>query len=356
MSADQGRPGGGTRGGGPVRAYVLRGPGEGGVEDIPAPVAGPGEAVIDVERVGLCGTDTEFFTGEMAYLQHGHATYPMRLGHEWCGTVRAVGPGADPAWASQRVMGDTMLGCGACRRCQRGHQHVCAQRTEVGVRGGRPGALAEQVAVPVSSLHALPAGIGETVGALVEPGANALRAARAARARPGDRILVMGPGAIGSLVALYLRADGAEVHLMAPRTGSAAFVRSLGFTNVWTQDTLPDLPFDAVVEATNAADLPALALDLVEPAGRVVYIGLAGRPSLIDTRVAALKDVTVTGILSGSGGIDAAIEAFAAPRVDPRPLVGATVTLGEVSEVLAGHRPPGAGLGPKIHVDPRAGS
>jgi len=217
------------------------------VEDIPAPVAGPGEAVIDVERVGLCGTDTEFFTGEMAYLQHGHATYPMRLGHEWCGTVRAVGPGTDPAWAGQRVMGDTMLGCGACRRCQRGHQHVCAQRTEVGVRGGRPGALAEQVAVPASSLHVLPAGIGKTVGALVEPGANALRAARAARARPGERILVMGPGAIGSLVALYLRADGAEVHLMGPWTGSAEFVRSLGFTNVWTQDTLPDLPSDAVI-------------------------------------------------------------------------------------------------------------
>ena len=79
----------GTRGGGPVRAYVLRGAGEGGVEDIPAPVAGPGEAVIDVERVGLCGTDTEFFTGEMAYLHQGHASYPMRLGHD-LGSFRAT--------------------------------------------------------------------------------------------------------------------------------------------------------------------------------------------------------------------------------------------------------------------------
>jgi len=88
----------------------------------------------------------------------------------------------------------------------------------------------------------------------------------------------------------------------------------------------------------------------------VVYIGLAGRPSLIDTRIAALKDVTVTGILSGSGGIDGAIEAFAAQRVDPAPLVGATVILDQVSEVLAGRRPPGAGLGPKIHIDPRPAS
>src|SRR6185436_4055900 len=167
---------------------------------------------------------------------------------------------------------------------------------------------------------------------------------------------VMGPGAIGSLVALYLRADGAEVHLMGPRTGSAEFVRSLGFTNVWTQDTLPDLPFDAVVEATNAAHLPALALDLVEPAGRVVYIGLAGTPSTIDTRTLALKDVTAVGILSASPGLEDTIRAYASGAVDPRPLVAATVGLHQVGAVLAGERPQGAGPGPKIHVDPHLGS
>jgi threonine dehydrogenase-like Zn-dependent dehydrogenase len=338
-----------------VRAFVLRGPGRGGVQDVPAPEAGPGEAVIDVERVGLCGTDAEFFSGEMAYLHQGHASYPMRLGHEWCGIVRAVGAGADPdAWVGRRVMGDTMLGCGECRRCRRGHQHVCAGRTEVGVRGGRAGALAEQLAVPVLSLYTLPAGLDETVGALVEPGANALRAAAAAGPAPGQRILVMGPGAIGSLAALFLRAEGAEVHLMGLTGASMDFVRGLGFEHVWTRDSLSDLPFDAVVDATNAPGLPALAVDLVEPAGRVVFIGLSGTPSLIDTRAAVLKDVTVTGILSGSGGIPGAIEAFGSQRVDPRPLVGAIVSLEEAGDVLAGRRPAGAGAAPKIHVDPRA--
>ena len=336
-----------------MRAFVITGPRQTAVQDVPPPAAAPGQVVVDVERAGVCGTDAEFFTGEMAYLHQGQASYPMRLGHEWCGTVRAVGPGTDPAWAGLRVMGDTMLGCGTCRRCQRGHQHVCAQRTEVGIRGGRAGALAEQIAVPVSSLHVLPAGTGGTLGALVEPGANALRAALATRPVAGDRMLVMGPGAIGSLVALFLRAQGAEVHLMGESAASMEFVRGLGFVNTWTVRTLPALPFDAVIDASNAAELPALALDTVEPAGRVVYIGLAGRPSLIDTRTAALKDVTVTGILGGSGGIDAAIEAFAARRVDPVPLVGATVGLGQVGAVLAGHRPEGAGAGPKIHVDPR---
>ncbi len=335
-----------------MRAYVLTGPREGAVQEVPAPVAGPGEVVVDVARVGLCGTDTEFFTGEMAYLHEGHSAYPMRLGHEWCGTVAAVGDGVDPAWAGRHVMGDTMLGDGTCRRCQRGSQHVCEHRQEVGIRGGRAGALAGQLAVPATSLHALPGQVDAVLGALVEPGGNSLRAAQAAAAGPGDRVLVLGPGTIGLLAAMFARAAGAEVHLMGRDDDSLSFARSLGFGHCWTEGTLPGLPFDAVIDATNAAYLPARALDLVEPAGRVVYIGLAGRPSLIDTRALVLKDVTAVGILSASPGLDATIEAYASGAVDPRPLVAATVGLGQVGMVLAGQRPEGAGPGPKIHVDP----
>jgi threonine dehydrogenase-like Zn-dependent dehydrogenase len=95
-----------------------------------------------------------------------------------------------------------------------------------------------------------------------------------------------------------------------------------------------------------------LALDLVEPAGRVVYIGLAGSESHIDTRILALKDVTALGVLSGSPGLDATITAYESGAVDPRPLVAATVSLEQVSAALAGERPAAAGPGPKIHVDP----
>ena len=337
-----------------IRAYVLTGPRRGTVQEVPAPVAGPGEAVVDVERVGVCGTDVEFFTGEMAYLHQGHAGYPMRPGHEWAGTVSAVGAGADPGWVGRRVTGDTMLGDGTCRRCRRGHQHVCAHRQEVGIRGGRPGALAEQLAVPAGSLHPLPGGVDAVLGALVEPGGNALRCVRAARLRAGDRALVLGPGTIGLLVALFARAAGAEVHLLDRPDRSADFARSLGFEHAWTEDTLPDLPFDAVVDASTAADLPARALELVEPAGRVVYIGLSGRPSRIDTRALVLNDVTAVGILSASPGLDDTIAAYASGAVDPRPLVAATVGLDEVGAVLAGWRPAAAGPGPKVHIDPRA--
>ena len=79
-----------------MRAFVITGPGEYGVQDLPPPTAGPDQVVVDVERAGVCGTDVEFFTGEMAYLHQGHARFPMRIGHEWCGTVSAVGGGAGP--------------------------------------------------------------------------------------------------------------------------------------------------------------------------------------------------------------------------------------------------------------------
>ncbi len=332
---------------------MVTGPGEAGVQDVDPPVPAPGEVVIDVERVGVCGTDVEFFTGEMQYLHDGHAAFPMRLGHEWAGTVSALGPDVDASWLGRRVTGDTMLGCGRCRRCLGGRQHVCQDRAEVGIRGGRPGALAEQLAMPVRALHVLPDGVEPATGALVEPGGNALRAWRAAAAGEGDRVLVLGPGAIGLLVALFARAGGAEVHLLGVEPRSLAFARTLGFAGVWTEDDLPDHPFDAVVDASNGAGLPARALDLVEPGKRVVYIGLAGSPSTIDTRRLVLKDVTAVGVLSASPGLAATVEAYAAGAVDPRPLIAATVGLDGAADVLAGRRPAGAGAGPKIHVDPR---
>jgi 2-desacetyl-2-hydroxyethyl bacteriochlorophyllide A dehydrogenase len=336
-----------------MRALVLTGPGTYEIQDVPVPSAAPGEVVVDVERVGLCGTDVELFTGEMAYLRQGYTSYPVRPGHEWAGTVGAVGAGVDAAWLGRRVTGDTMIGDGTCRRCKRGYQHTCEQRQEVGIRG-RSGALASRLVVPASSLHVLPESMDASLGALVEPGGGALRAARAAHVGPGDRALVLGPGTIGLLSAMFIRAAGAEVHLMGITPDSLDFARDLGFTQVWTQDTLPTLPFDAVVDATFDPRMPACALELVEPAGHLVYIGLADTASTIDTRKLLLKDVTATGILSASPALADTIAAYARQVIDPRPLIAATVALDEAGAVLAGRRPDDAGPGPKIHVIPGA--
>jgi threonine dehydrogenase-like Zn-dependent dehydrogenase len=336
-----------------MRAFVVTAPAEAGVQEVPEPEPGPGQVVVDVARVGVCGTDVEFFTGHMAYLHSGHAAYPIRLGHEWSGTVGAVGAGVDPAWLGARVTGDTMLSCGDCARCRDGRGHVCADRYEVGIRGGFPGALAERMAFPARALLRLPDSVDDACGALVEPGGNALRAAWAADVRPGERLLIAGPGAIGLLVAQFARAAGAEVHLLGRSRRSREFAGSLGFAHVWTRETLPAVPWHAVVDASNGAEMPAAAVDLVEPGRRVVFIGIAPVPTPVDSRDLLLKDVTAVGILSGSPGLAGTVERYAAGAVDPRSLVAATVGLAEVTDVLAGHRPAGAATGPKIHVDPR---
>jgi threonine dehydrogenase-like Zn-dependent dehydrogenase len=331
-----------------VRAFVITGPRRAEVRDVPAPVAGSGEVVVDVERCGVCGTDAEFFSGEMAYLRTGEAAYPIRIGHEWAGVVGAVGSDVDGSWIGKRVTGDTMLGCGRCARCAGGRQHLCAERHEIGIRRGWPGALATRLPVPVRALHELP--VDPVLGALVEPGANAVRAVRAAL--PAERLLVLGPGTIGLLCALLAVADGVETHLVGIEPASLTFARSLGLP-AWTAQTLPSPRFDSVIDASNGAGVPARAVEMVEPGGRVVFIGLAGEPSLLDTRSLTLNDVTAVGVLSGSGGLAGAIERYASGAVDPRPLVAATVGLSEVADVLAGRRRPEWGAAPKIHVDPR---
>jgi threonine dehydrogenase-like Zn-dependent dehydrogenase len=277
----------------------------------------------------------------------------MRIGHEWSGIVSAVGDADGESWLGRRVTGDTMLGCGRCERCASGRQHVCADRYEIGIRGGWPGALAERLLVPTSALRALPDSVDPTCGALVEPGGNAVRAFVAADVRPGERVLVLGPGTIGLLVAKIAVAERADVHLMGRSEASLAFARGLGFQHVWTRENLPDLPFHAVVDASDSPDLPALAVQLVEPGRRVVSIGLAGEPSLVDSRMVSLKDVTLVGILAGSAGLDRAIELYAAGAVDPRPLIAATVALEDAAGVLAGVRGSDWGAAPKVHIDPR---
>jgi threonine dehydrogenase-like Zn-dependent dehydrogenase len=336
-----------------MRAFVITGPGEAGVQDVAPPEPHPGEVVVNIERAGVCGTDVDIFTGEMSYLRTGQARYPIRPGHEWAGVVSAVGEGAAACWLGRRVTSDTMLGCGHCARCRTGRQHLCADRYEIGIRNGWPGALAEQMAVPVPALQPLPDAVGPALGALVEPGGTALRCVQGADLQPGERLLIIGPGTIGLLAAQIAAARDAEVHLLGRTAPSLAFARCIGFEHAWTRQTLPGLRYDAVIDASNAAASPALAADLVEPGRRVVYAGLADDPSLIDTRTLVLNDITAVGVLSASGCIAGTVELYASGAVDPSPLVAATVALPDVAAVLTGERRPEWGGAPKLHVDPR---
>jgi threonine dehydrogenase-like Zn-dependent dehydrogenase len=335
-----------------VRAFVITAPGQSEVRDVPEPVAGPGQVVVQVARAGVCGTDLEIFSGHMSYLETGEASYPIRIGHEWCGVVTSAGEGAGRSWLGRWVAGDTMLGCGHCERCRRGRHYLCADRYEIGIRNGWPGALAEYLLVPARALIPLPDGIDPMTGALVEPGGNALRAIDGAALTPGDRLLIIGPGTIGLLAALFARAQGHEVHLAGTELRTLDFARTLGFDHCWTASELPALRFDAVIDASNSPEVPAQAARLVEPGGRLVLIGLSTVPSHLDTRALVLKDVTAVGVLGGSQGLARAAGLFATGAVDPRPLVAATLPLDQTPAALASSRPVTWPPPPKIHINP----
>ncbi|MET1052262.1 MAG: alcohol dehydrogenase catalytic domain-containing protein [Mycetocola sp.] len=339
-----------------MRALVVTGPRNASVLEVPDPVATPGQLLVDVERVGICGTDVELYTGDMAYIDQGHTSFPLRLGHEWTGRVIAVGDTADESWTGKRVTGDTMLGCGHCEYCLRGQHHVCPNRFEIGIRGGWAGALAEKVLIPTRFAYEIPENVSLAAAALVEPGGNSLRAVRAARVQPGQSVLILGSGTIGLLAAQFALAAGADVHIGGVRAGSLALAESLGVSHTWQLDDLTSSPpdrFDAVIEATSNETMPALSVRLAKPAGRVVYIGLSSAPSLVDSRDIALKDITVVGILSASPGLAGAIEHFADGSVVPDKIVSEVIRLEDVPSRFDGTRGADAGPGPKVHVDPR---
>ena len=333
-----------------VRALVIDGPKSAGIQHVDAPVPGQGQLVVDVHRVGICGTDIELFTAELAYFEQGKSRFPLVPGHEWCGVVSAIGPDTDPAWLGQRVTGDTMLGCGHCQRCRSGRHHVCADRHEIGIMGW-PGALAEKVLVPAWSVYRLPDTVDDRAGAMVEPGGNAWRAASAAAAGPGATVLVWGPGTIGLLAASFASATGAEVHVIGMDASREDLARTMGASRYHTLGNPPSRTYDAVIDCTGDETVPAVALRYVEPSGRMVYIGVSGKPSIVDSRDLVLNDITAVGILGASAGLAPAIGHYADGRVDPGPLVRVVVGLDRAVEAFDGRLDPSPGT--KVHVDPR---
>jgi threonine dehydrogenase-like Zn-dependent dehydrogenase len=145
---------------------------------------------------------------------------------------------------------------------------------------------------------------------------------------------------------------GAGVDIWALGRDREELAASFGASGYWTAGDPPPLTYDAVIDCTDDHQMPTAALDLAEPGGRLVYIGIAGVPSLVDSRDFVLGDITAVGILGASAGLAPAIEYYAGGRVDPSRIVAVTVGLEDAAEALAGKISTGAGT--KIHIDPCA--
>lgn len=335
------------------RRVRLVGPGQAVVEPAPVTAPGPGRLLIAPAAVGLCGTDLELLDGTMAYLSTGQSAYPMTPGHEWAGTVVAVGPGVSGFAAGDRVVGEAPVGCGTCGLCRSGRYHLCPDRIETGfIR--QDGALAELLDYPAAGAHRIPDPIGFADAALIEPTAVAFRGVQrlldgARLDGDGGRVLVVGGGTIGLLAAMAAAALGVpEVVVVEPDQGRRRFAASLD---------LPVAPevvgsWPLVVEASgNAAGMRA-ALAAAGVDGRVLLVGLCGQPTVpVDLDRVVLSDQTVLGSLSSPGVWPQVIDLVATGALAPGRLVTRTFPLDQVGEAFAhlAERRPG-----KVHVLPQA--
>ncbi len=258
--------------------------------DEPEPQPRPGDALVAIHSVGICGSDMH------AWLGHdSRRVPPLILGHEAVGTVLE---GSNPG---SRVVLNPLVTCGACRDCLDGRQNLCAQRDLIGMY--RPGAFAERIAIPERNLIPVPGDMPTSLAALTEPGATALHAITLAErvlARPVSeaRALVIGAGSVGLLAALLLRDKGAAsvsiVETNALRRDTVTHHSDIDTIDP-AEISLENSAHDLVIDAVGGAVTRNTAMATVRPGGVIMHIGLMDSGGELDTRRMTLQEITMIG-------------------------------------------------------------
>ncbi len=309
-----------TAGGG--RAVVVEAPGSHRIAECPPREPAPGEALVKVAAAGICGSDREVWHGTRA---EGYVRYPLTPGHEWSGTVVAVGEGVDPGLAGRKVVGEGFRNCQRCERCRAGETSLCtAGYDETGFT--RPGAFADHLSVPARLLHLLDDDADLRAAALLEPAAVVAAAALAAGTRPGERVAVVGAGTLGLLAVQFLAAvSPARLTVIDPRAARAAQAAEFGATDIADPAAArsEEGGYDVVVETAGAPGTAAAAARLARRGGRVVLTGLpAAGAEGVDPAAVALGQLAVLGVFGASSGAwSHAVRAFTAGLLDTAPLI-----------------------------------
>lgn len=281
--------------------------------DVPRPRPAPGEALVRVLRAGICSTDLE--------LTRGYYPYDGILGHEFVG-VTEDGP---PDLLGRRVVGEINLACGACPTCQAGRRTHCSARRVLGI-AGRAGAFAEYLTLPVENLHLLPEGVTDDAAVFTEPLAAALQIQEQVAVRPRDRVLVIGDGKLGQLVAQTLALCACEVVAAGHHRDKLALLSARGVRTLGP-GAPPEPPggFDVAVECTGDASGFERALRALRPGGTLVLKSTYVGPLLLKAATLVVNEITVVG--SRCGPFGPALRLLAEGRVDVAPLVQARYPL-----------------------------
>lgn len=254
--------------------------------DGPAP-APAGEVLIRVHSAGICGTDLHIDEWTPGY-EAMEKAMPVTLGHEFSGTIIAVGDGLEPSLIGRRITARPSTTCGRCPECMKGDQDNCRNRKGVGI--GRDGAFCEFVCVPAGNCHILPDDLDMDIAALTEPMTVCAEAVATTEIGPGQTLLVIGPGFIGQSIAVLARAKGATVVVMGRHDKSRlSALADIGFEHLIDTSTC-DMdetlsqwpPFDAIIEAAGVPALVSATLPYLKKRGIFTVVGIHPRPAQID--------------------------------------------------------------------------
>jgi L-iditol 2-dehydrogenase len=270
-----------------VKAALLHGPADLRIQEVAAPEPGPGEAVLAVRAALTCGTDRKAY-------QRGHPSldpYPSRFGHEFAGVLATVGQGVTAFSPGDQVFCANSAPCGACARCRGGRPNLCEDLLYLN------GGFAEQLLVPArivaQNLHPLPAGVGLELAPLAEPLACALHAVDRAAVTPGDRVAIVGGGALGLMLCASVRRAGGRPVVLDPHQERLGLARRFGAEGTVRAERGPaDVDrlrralgggrgADQVFEAVGRPEAWELAIEMARPGGVVNLFGGCPRDSRV---------------------------------------------------------------------------
>lgn len=295
-------------------------------EEVPALRPGPGEAVVSVKSVGICGSDVHAYYG-----QHPYISCPIVPGHEFAGVVTQVGDGVNEAWLGKRVTALPSLVCGRCRNCRTGRFNICQELKVIGCQSD--GALAELVKAPADQLFQLPEDMSWEEGTLVEPLAVAVHAVRSAGAIVGQRVVVYGGGTIGILVMQVAKVYGAkEVILSEPDAFRRSLAQKLGADYVidpiseepanWLKGKFGPEGVDLSFECVGIENTVRQAILSNRKGTKIIIVGVFGKPIVVDMGLVQDRELRLFGTLMYTDtDFTEAIELLYQNRVQGLPLV-----------------------------------
>jgi L-iditol 2-dehydrogenase len=334
-----------------MRVSVLRAPKDLAVEERPVPRPGPGEVLVQVGAVGVCGSDVHYY-------EHGRigdfvVRDPLVLGHEASGRVVAVGEGIPPERVGERVSLEPGVPCRRCDLCRRGMYNLCPH-VQFFATPPVDGAFAEYVTLAADFAHPVPDDLSDDAAALLEPLSVGVWANRKAHVGPGSSVLVSGAGPVGLLVAQVARALGAsQVVVTDVDPHRRELATRYGATRVLdptaTSPAEEGLEVDAFIDCSGVPAAVTAGVPVVRPGGAVVLVGMGADELTLPVSLIQNREIEVTGTFRYANTWPQAIALAASGAVDLDGLVTAHVDLDRVQDALA---PDPAGRHVKMIVRP----